>query len=222
MAAFAMNSFADIIIQDMKSTSFLLLLFVMYASPTQGQKLSVTPDFVAGHRSYTYMQSAGYRINDKVRLNNLVLFDTEYTNDHNNIFYIRNAFSYSLTPDFILHAAIGIKNPGAFFSTFLQFLRINNTYTFSYSIGATYQNGFTLEQSLYLECLPPLSDDMTAYFSISAIANIGKGYERGLQQIRMGIKQNKLVYGVAGNLDQFHNSSKKLENFGLFIKYYIK
>lgn len=206
----------------MKRTLFLLLLGATSSQVTMGQKLFISPDLVAGHRSYTYMQSTGYRINEKIRLSNFTLFDTEYTKDNNNIFYIRNTFSYTLIPDLILHTAIGIKNPGAFFSTFLQFVRANQTCTFSYSIGATYQNGFTLEQSLYLECLPQLSDDVTVYFSISAVANIGRGYERGLQQLRMGIKKDKLIYGMAGNLDQFSNSSKKLENFGFFIKYYIR
>jgi hypothetical protein len=85
------------------------------------QKLNYTPDLVAGHRSYTYMHNVNYYFNDRLKLNNLTLFDTEYTRDKENIFFIRNTLAYHLTRKISINAALGMKNPGAFFSVYIQY-----------------------------------------------------------------------------------------------------
>ncbi|MBP2617760.1 hypothetical protein [Chryseobacterium jejuense] len=184
------------------------------------QKLNYTPDLVLGHRSYTYTHNVNYYFNDRLKLNNLTLFDTEYTKDKENIFFIRNTLAYNLTKRFSVNAALGMKNPGAFFSAYAQYRITKPTYSLSYSIGATYQKGFSLEQSVSFEYTPYLKENLQGYFSVLAIGNIDdSGYPRGLQFIRLGVKQDKIMYGVASNFDQFNNAKKTLENVGTFIKY---
>lgn len=184
------------------------------------QKLNYTPDLVAGHRSYTYMHNVNYYFNDRLKLNNLTLFDTEYTRDKENIFFIRNTLAYHLTKKISINAALGMKNPGAFFSAYIQYRIAKPIYTLSYSIGTTYQKGFSLEQSVSFEYMPHLKENLQGYFSVLAIGNLdGSGYPRGLQFIRLGIKQDKMMYGIASNFDQFNNGKKTLENIGAFVKY---
>lgn len=184
------------------------------------QKLTYTPDLVLGHRSYTYMHNVNYYFNDRIKLNNLTLFDTEYTKDKENIFFIRNTLAYNLTKKFSVNAAFGMKNPGAFFSAYVQYRIAKPTYSISYSIGTTYQKGFSLEQSVSLEYMPYLKEDLQGYFSVLAIGNIdNSGYPRGLQFVRLGVKQDKMMYGIASNFDQFNNGKKTLENIGAFVKY---
>lgn len=184
------------------------------------QKLSYTPDLVVGHRSYTYIHNINYQLNDRLKLNNLTLFDTEYTKDKENIFFIRNTLAYSFTKRLSANAAFGMKNPGAFFSAYLQYKIIKPSYSLSYSIGTTYQKGFSLEQSISFEYTPYLTENFKGYFSVLAIGNIDdSGYPRGLQFVRLGIKQDKMMYGLASNFDQFNNGKKTLENIGAFIKY---
>ncbi|REC70487.1 hypothetical protein DRF57_21930 [Chryseobacterium rhizosphaerae] len=184
------------------------------------QKLSYTPDLVLGHRSYTYMHNVNYQINERLKLNNLTLFDTEYTKDQDNIFFIRNTLTYSFTKKISLNGAFGVKNPGAFFSLYAQYRMVQPSYSFSYSIGATYQKGFSLEQSVSFEYTPQLRENLKGYFSVLAIGNLDNtGYPRGLQFIRLGVKQDKMMYGIASNFDQFNNSKKTLENIGAFVKY---
>lgn len=184
------------------------------------QKLNYTPDLVAGHRSYTYMHNVNYYFNDRLKLNNLTLFDTEYTRDKENIFFIRNTLAYHLTKNISINAALGMKNPGAFFSAYIQYRIAKPIYTLSYSIGTTYQKGFSLEQSVSFEYMPHLKGNLQGYFSVLAIGNLdGSGYPRGLQFIRLGIKQDKMMYGIASNFDQFNNGKKTLENIGAFVKY---
>lgn len=204
----------------MKIKNLAMALIVLPLFQTKAQQLAYTPDIVLGHRSYTYLHNVSYQFDDKLKINNLTLFDTEYTKDKENIFFIRNTISYSLTNKISLHAGFGIKNPGAFFTAFAQYRIAKPTYSFSYSVGTTYQKGFTLEQSISAEYTPHLNDDLQAYLNILAIANLNfDGYQRGLQFFRVGLKQKKLSYGVAINLDQWNNVEKTLENIGFFTKY---
>ncbi|WP_223609483.1 hypothetical protein [Chryseobacterium sp. OSA05B] len=189
-------------------------------SGLDAQKISYTPDIVVGHRSYTYMHNINYQLNEQLKINNLTLFDTEYTRDKDNIFFIRNTLSYSLHKRFNVNAAFGMKNPGAFFSVYAQYKITGPSYSFSYSLGTTYQKGFSLEQSVSLEYAPYLKENLQGYFSVLAIGNIDdSGYPRGLQFVRLGLKQDKMMYGVATNFDQFNNAKKTLENIGAFVKY---
>ncbi|UEQ76981.1 hypothetical protein [Chryseobacterium arthrosphaerae] len=204
----------------MKAKLIAVTTLASAALGLNAQKLSYTPDLVLGNRSYTYMHTINYQLNDRLKLSNLTLFDTEYTRDKENIFFIRNTFAYNLSKKLSVNAAFGMKNPGAFFSAYVQYKITRPTYSLSYAIGTTYQKGFSLEQSVSLEYTPYLKENLQGYFSILAIGNIdNSGYPRGLQLIRLGVKQNKMMYGVATNFDQFNNGKKTLENIGAFVKY---
>jgi hypothetical protein len=204
----------------MKAKLIVIMALAAVSTQLNAQKLSYTPDLVLGHRSYTYMHNVNYQINERLKLNNLTLFDTEYTRDQDNIFFIRNTLTYSFTKKISLNGAFGVKNPGAFFSLYAQYRMVQPSYSFSYSIGATYQKGFSLEQSVSFEYTPQLRENLKGYFSVLAIGNLGNtGYLRGLQFIRLGVKQDKMMYGIASNFDQFNNSKKTLENIGAFVKY---
>ncbi|GEN67659.1 hypothetical protein [Chryseobacterium rhizosphaerae] len=204
----------------MKAKLIVIMALAAVSTQLNAQKLSYTPDLVLGHRSYTYMHNVNYQINERLKLNNLTLFDTEYTKDQDNIFFIRNTLTYSFTKKISLNGAFGVKNPGAFFSLYAQYRMVQPSYSFSYSIGATYQKGFSLEQSVSFEYTPQLRENLKGYFSVLAIGNLDNtGYPRGLQFIRLGVKQDKMMYGIASNFDQFNNSKKTLENIGAFVKY---
>ncbi|WP_284459890.1 hypothetical protein [Chryseobacterium sp.] len=204
----------------MKAKLIVIMALAAVSTQLNAQKLSYTPDLVLGHRSYTYMHNVNYQINERLKLNNLTLFDTEYTKDQDNIFFIRNTLAYSFTKKISLNGAFGVKNPGAFFSLYAQYRMVQPSYSFSYSIGATYQKGFSLEQSISFEYTPQLRENLKGYFSVLAIGNLDNtGYPRGLQFIRLGVKQDKMMYGIASNFDQFNNSKKTLENIGAFVKY---
>jgi hypothetical protein len=199
---------------------YIMLIFCLLAGRLYAQQLSYTPDLVAGHRSMTYMHNVHYHFNKKIKINNLTLFDTEYSSDKRNIFFIRNNFSYNVFRNITLNAGFGMKNPGSFYTASTQFRTAHPIYTFAYSVGATYQNGFTLEQSIVLEYYPFLTEKLQAYCNLLAIANINqKEYQRGVQYIRLGLKENKMVYGLAFNADQFNNGKEILINAGGFIRY---
>lgn len=202
-----------------KKTTLLILIYLTALSVT-GQELNFSPDLVFGNRSVTYKHLIKYSINSKLSVDNLTLFDTEYEEDSNNIYFVRNNFSYHFNNKIKLNTAIGIKNPGAFCTMSLGFLSKTTNFSFAYTAGSTYQKGFSFEQSLNLSYTPDLSSYYEGYINLLATANInGNGYIRGLQQFKIGIRKKQLITGLAVNLDQFNNARKKLQNMGVFLKY---
>lgn len=204
----------------MASRIFPVLAFVLLATCSRAQELFYAPEILFGYRSHTYLHLVKYHISERWSINNLSLFDTEYITNANNIFFIRNTATYQLSNNLIASTSIGVKNPGHFATASLQYRYSKKHFSLRYSSGATYQKGFTLEQSLALNYSPKISKGLKAYFNLLAIANLNfNEYQRGLQQLRIGLVSNKATYGVGLNLDQFNNASKTLSNMGLFIKY---
>ncbi|MCK0107896.1 hypothetical protein MWU58_01190 [Flavobacteriaceae bacterium S0825] len=197
------------------------LFFITFGSLTSNaQSVSFSPEIVIGNRSAVYQHFVGYKFNNSWSINNVSLFDTEYINNKNNMFFIRNMLSYNLNKNFKANAAIGLKNPGAFATLTSQYQYNTPNFKISYAIGSTYQNGFTLEQTLILNYTPKLSKTIQGYINLFAVVNTNlKVLDRGIQQLRIGIKKEKLITGIAANLDQFNKAEKTLENFGVFIKY---
>lgn len=204
----------------MKSKIGWLILPWILSLKLNAQQLNYTPEIVTGHRSFAYSHQVNYLINKKARLNNLTFFDAEYKSDTNNIFFIRNTFSYNLTKKIAVNSAVGIKNPGAFITLSALFRIAKPSFAFSYSIGVTYQRGISLEQSISFEAAVKLTKDLQLCFNLLAIANIDlENYQRGIQNLRVGLKNKKSNFGFALNLDQFNNCKKTLANGGLFFKY---
>ena len=204
----------------MSKKKALLVLFYLTVLSISGQELNFSPDVVLGDRSITYNHLIKYSISPKLSVDNLTLFDTEYEEDTNNIYFVRNNFSYQFNKKITLNTAIGVKNPGAFCTVSLGFTSKTTNFSFAYTAGSTYQKGFSFEQSVVFSYTPDLGHGLKGYINLLATANINAdGYTRGLQQFKIGIRKKRLITGLALNLDQFYNARKKLQNMGLFLKY---
>lgn len=197
------------------------LIYITFGHLTiYAQSVSISPEMVLGNRSTGYQHFIGYKINDMWSFNNISLFDTEYSNDKNNIFFIRNMLTYNINKHFKANVAVGVKNPGAFATLTSEYQYVSSNFKISYAIGSTYQNGFTLEQTLSMNYAPSLTKKIQAYVNLFVVVSTNlKALDRGIQQLRIGVKNKQLTTGVAINLDQFTKVEKTLENFGLFIKF---
>ena len=197
---------------------FITLTFTTLAS--NAQNVGFSPEIVIGNRSIYYQHYVGHNFNEKWSVNNVSLFDTEYNSDANNIFFIRNMLSYTMNKHFTVNAAIGVKNPGAFATITSQFQYSASSFRISYAMGSTYQNGFTLEQTLILNYTPTLTKNIKAYVNLFVVVNTDlRILNRGIQQLRIGIKKENFTTGIAINMDQFTKAQRTLENIGFFIKY---
>ncbi|SDM32579.1 hypothetical protein [Kriegella aquimaris] len=184
-----------------RKISLLILIYLTVLS-VAGQELNFSPDLVLGNRSVTYKHLIKYSINPRLSVDNLTLFDTEYEEDANNIYFVRNNFSYHFNKKIKLNAAIGIKNPGAFCTVSLGFSSRTANFSFAYTAGSTYQNGFSFEQSMVLSYTPDIGHNYKGYINLLATANINaNGYIRGLQQFKIGMLKKQLITGLALNLD---------------------
>lgn len=199
---------------------YFLIFTTIGSLVLNAQGVNFSPELVIGHRSIGYQHVIGYKFNNQWSINNISLFDTEHTNDKNNIFFIRNMLSYHINKHFIANAAIGIKNPGQFATVSSQYQYNTSNFKISYAIGSTYQKRLTLEQTLILNYTPMLNKTIQGYINLFVVVNTNlKVLDRGIQQLRIGIKKENLITGIAVNLDQFNKAEKTLENFGVFIKY---
>ncbi|WP_306014286.1 MULTISPECIES: hypothetical protein [unclassified Allomuricauda] len=203
-----------------KGKLLFIFLKVLVIGVGFGQELRFNPDVVLGNRSITYKHLVKYSVNQKLTVDNLTLFDTEYNTDENNLFFIRNTISYSVFKNVSANAAIGIKNPGAFGTVSMSYLFRSPNFLGVYTMGVTYQKGGSLEQSLVMSYTPFLWKGHRGYLNLLATANLNSNeYTRGLQQVKVGIQKKLLTTGIAVNLDQFNNAKRTLTNFGIFFKY---
>ena len=175
----------------------ITLLFTVLVS--NAQSVGFTPEMVLGNRSLSYQHFISHSFDEKWSINNISQFDTEYENDTNNIFFIRNMLSYSFNKHFNASVAIGVKNPGAFATIAYQYQYKAPSFKLSYAIGSSYQKSFTLDQTLIMNYTPTLSKSIKAYVNLFAVVNTNlRILDRGIQQLRIGIKKEKLITGVAG------------------------
>jgi hypothetical protein len=204
-----------------KVTQLFFCILLPYLLSAQGA--NYTPEMVTGHRSLSYKHLVSYDFKNTVAVNNLTLFDTEHQGDSNNVYFIRNTVTFRLDKKLSVNAAFGMKNPGTFATISFQYYYAKNDFSASYSVGSTYQAGFTLEQSVTVDYAPSINKNLSAYFNLLVIVNLKpEEYNRGIQQLKAGLKQDDLMYGLGANFDQFNNGYKTLLNIGVFIKYTIK
>jgi len=201
--------------------AILIIQFILVGTfNVHGQSTRFNTEITFGDRAISYQHFVAYQLSEKWSINNVTLFDTEYENDDNNVFFIRNMVSRSVGKSFKTNVAFGVKNPGSFVTATAQYSLNTPQFTGTYVLGSTYQNGFTLEQSLSFQYTMPITKTTDFYMSLFTVFNTNLKYlERGIQQIRIGIKKENIQLGLALNFDQFKKAQKTLENFGIACKY---
>lgn len=182
-----------------------------------------TPELVVGNRSIFYQHRVNTNINRYLSFNNLAQMDAEYAHFKNNIYFIRNTFSFKINPHFSLNTSFGVKNPGSFSTLFINYNYMDKEFVLNYSIGITQQKGLSLEHSFSVENDFSLAPNFQRNTRFQILLNHNKSeYHRGFQQIRLGLKRNEFILGVAINYDQFNNNDRLLANYGFYIKQIIK
>ncbi len=204
----------------MKKAILLIQLIVIGTFYSYAQNTKFFPEITLGNRAVSYQHFVDYNFSESWSINNVTLFDTEYNNEDNNIFFIRNMLSYSPNKSFKTNVAFGVKNPGSFISVTTQYLLSFSNFKAAYAVGSTYQDGFTLEQSLSLYYSKPITESIEIFSSFFTVFNTNLKYlDRGIQQIRVGLKKEAFQLSMAFNFDQFKKAEKTLENYGIAFKY---
>lgn len=202
----------------MKAILSVSFICIIHATAS-AQHLAYAPEAMVGQRAFSWQHSIQTPLNSRWQFSNVVLYDHIYTHEPN-IYFIKNSITYQLNNSLRIEAGCGIKNPGAFGSLLLQYHYHQNNISFSYGIGPGIQNGILLEQALRAHFSPPISSTTNAILSFFASINIANNrLDRGLQQLRIGIKKQQISGGLALNIDQFNNHNGSFFNTGIFLKH---
>lgn len=205
--------------QVKKCIPILVYVFVLFHNTGK----AYTPELVVGNRSVFYQHRVNARINRYLSFNNLAQIDLEYAHIKNNIYFIRNTLSFEISPHFSLNTSFGIKNPGSFSTLFINYNYTYKEFVLNYAIGITQQKGLSIEHSFSVENNFSLTSNLQLNTRFQALLNhTNSEYHRGFQQVRLGLKRNEFILGVAINYDQFNNNDRLLANYGFYIKQIIK
>lgn len=197
----------------------LTMALVSVGTLSRGQsELQFSPENFIGNRSNNYQHIINAKVSAKIRFTNFAYLDSDYQS-RLNLYNIRNTFSYSVLKNWSSNLAFGLKNPGIYSTVAIQYSRNHKAIRYFIITGATYQDGFTSESFGSILYSPKVSNNLFGFLKATFSLNIDKrGITRGIQQFRFGIKNKELIYGFAGNFDQFNYNKKKLANYGFFVR----
>jgi len=202
-------------------SSIILLLFSLNGSSQQTTPVPV--ELFAGHRAMSYQHVISKNLfNDKFNFFNVSAFDVEYKQNTNNVFIIQSLFSYKLGKGFSISVGAELQNVGAFSLTGLQYVYASDRMLIV-SVSTVNLNGETgFQQFSLLEYRPKLNDKLNAYFRTQVLATTNfKQYNRGYQQVRLGLEKGILQFGLAATYDQFNANAITTANYGGFIRVLI-
>ena len=182
------------------------------------KKVSFSPENFLGNRSNNYQHLVRTEISKALYITNFAYLDSDYRT-RENLYNFRNTFSYNLLKGWASNLAFGVKNPGFYSTTSIQYNQKYDAFSYLISSGATYQSDFTSESFASIQYTPQIKNDLMAFIKATFSFNINsKGVTRGIQQFRFGIKSKQFVYGMAGNFDQFSYNQRMLTNYGIFVR----
>lgn len=198
----------------------IVLIFMLLSKLMFSQMLNYSPEIVIGHRSYTYQHMINLPLGEKLSLSNLTYFDSEYKNNSNNLYIIRNNLSYDIAKNIKLNAMVGIKNPGTFSVLALQYSVKGKNLTYVTYAGWHYQKGSALEYFTLLQYDTPITQDYILTIKGQNTFDINhQGIFRGVQQLRIGLSKGSIGFGIAGGFDQWKKGDPTLYNLGIYFRY---
>uniref|UniRef100_UPI003217CBD6 hypothetical protein n=1 Tax=uncultured Draconibacterium sp. TaxID=1573823 RepID=UPI003217CBD6 len=196
----------------------LFTILPVFSYATEEQKVYFSPENFLGNRSNNYQHIIRAEISNKIRFTNFAYLDSDYRKQEN-LYNIRNTVSYNILNDWSSNLAFGLKNPGFYSTSSIQFSQKHEALSYIISSGATYQKSFTSENFASIQYTPKIRNNLMLYLKSTFSINIDKkGITRGIQQFRVGVKNKQLIYGMAGNLDQFNYNQRMLANYGFFLR----
>lgn len=196
----------------------IAILFMLVCSQALGQSfVQFKPENMAGQRSYNYQHIINAEVSERVFLSNFSYLDSDYKGVEN-IYNIRNSFSYKFFSNWSGSMALGLKNPGFYATVSIQHGKNYPSLSYIIRTGLTWQKGFNSESFSSVKYTPQITKRLRAFIRGAFSFNFDKkGATRGVQQFRLGFVWKHLSFGLASNFDQFNYNQKTLQNHGTFI-----
>jgi len=210
----------------MKSNYFniaISFLFLLSLSKIFAQQQPPIPiELFAGNRAITYQHVLNKSIlDDKFNFFNVVSFDAEYEENGSKIYVIQSLVSYKITNKFSLGLGGQLQNTGAFTIVGAQFAHATDNFLFVILPTINITGKTNYEQFFLFEYRPKINRKTRAYFRSQFLVNTDfTKYNRGYQQLRLGLEKKNIQFGLAATFDQF-NSGVATSNYGCFIRLLI-
>ena len=180
-------------------------------------------ELFVGDRAIAYQQVINKNIfKDKFNFFNITRFDAELGQDATNVFLISSFFSYNLGKGFSLGVGGELQRPGAFIMLGIQYAYVRPQLLLvlfpSVNLNGTQQYA----QLSLIEFRPKITQHLSLYSRVQLLVNTNfKSYDRGYQQIRLGLQHKNIQYGLAATFDQFDSNNITTTNYGVFTRLLI-
>lgn len=199
------------------------MFFVLINLGVYAQQNSISNEVLLGNKGMTYQGFVQFSTHEKIRFTHNYFLDKPYSNQQQNLYFLRSNLEYSLRANVQLLLSVGVKNPGVFYSSTLQLKQLGNRSSTFFLLGATLINRPVLEITFIHNYTVAQWKESKLIFRLFGTFSIDKdGFTRGIQQMRIGMQQNHFRWGVGLNMDQFAKLSMPRFNHGVFFMYQIK
>ena len=191
----------DLIFKYMLKLIILAMILMPFFESAKSQsKLQFSPENFVGNRSNNYQHIINASISSKIRCTNFAYLDSDYQTNEN-LYNLRNTFSYSILNNWSSNLAFGLKNPGLYSTAAIQYSKKHKAISYIIFTGATYQKGFTSESFGSILYSPKVSNNLIGFLKATFSLNIDKrGITRSIQQFRLGIKNKELILWICWQL----------------------
>lgn len=193
-------------------------------SMSQRAEVPVQPpipvEILAGHRAFSYQHVINKNLRgEKFSFFNVTSFDADYDRNEDNVFLISGFFSYSLGKGFSAGLGGEIQRPGAFVIAGAQYAYVSNQLLIVVFPSVNLNGDTQYSQLNLLEYRPNISRSLRGYFraQILIITDFNV-YNRGYQQVRLGLQIKQTQIGLAATFDQFDSGTIATTNYGAFVR----
>ncbi|MEM1257578.1 MAG: hypothetical protein AAGH81_03540 [Bacteroidota bacterium] len=201
---------------------FVIAIFLIQFLPicSLGQQPPLPVELFGGNRAMYYQHVLNKNLfGDKFNFFNVTSFEAEHENNQNNIFVVSNLFSYNLGKGFSVGIGGEIQRPGTFAIVGAQYAYVTKTVLLVIFPSMNINGDKEYTHFTLFEYKPNLSDKLKGYFrSQFLVITDFENYNRGYQQLRLGLQLDNIQFGLATNFDQFDNNKVTKSNYGLFIR----
>ncbi|MEO1031009.1 MAG: hypothetical protein AAFX55_06375 [Bacteroidota bacterium] len=208
----------------MKPTSLKLLTVILFFQffflDSSAQQPPLPVELFGGNRAMYYQHVINKNLfNDKFNFFNVTSFEAEHDSNENNLFVVSSLFSYNLGKGFSIGIGGEIQRPGTFAIVGAQYAYVSETILLVVFPSMNINGDKEYTHFTLFEYKPKLSDKLKGYFrSQFLVITDFDNYNRGYQQLRLGLQIDNIQFGLATNLDQFDNSNITTSNYGLFVR----
>lgn len=212
------------IIYCLKPTSLKLLTVILFFQffflDSSAQQPPLPVELFGGNRAMYYQHVINKNLfNDKFNFFNVTSFEAEHDSNENNLFVVSSLFSYNLGKGFSIGIGGEIQRPGTFAIVGAQYAYVSETILLVVFPSMNINGDKEYTHFTLFEYKPKLSDKLKGYFrSQFLVITDFDNYNRGYQQLRLGLQIDNIQFGLATNLDQFDNSNITTSNYGLFVR----